>query len=88
MGQAQLVPNHTQIISRVYNIETTDEVEEKEWWPAVECDMTMLNIQDSRSLMYYVLHAKHAKKDDETITFMNTLGEDFNILKELAGIED
>ena len=87
MGQAAILPSHAQLISRVYNCDAQEEPIATEWWPGVEPDMTMLNIHDSRALMYYVLHAKHKKLDDDQLTFMNQLGEDFQILVDLAELE-
>lgn len=56
------------MISRVSDT-YSNELPAREWWPIVEADMTMLNISDSRSLMYYILHAKHSKVCDETNIF-------------------
>lgn len=75
---------YVQMISRVYGPKC-QEVWTREWFPHVEADMTHLNLANPKALMYYVLHAKHSRAQDEKIMLTNVLGENFSKYKEQSG---
>lgn len=69
IGQAEPIL-YVQMIARACNVDC-NEPAAKDWWPSVEADMTLINIADSRQLMYYVLHAKHSHDRKDAQRFEN-----------------